>query len=61
MPPIVTILIVLAIAIVGVLMVTSRNPIQLTPERQQQMSRIIMVLMLLVMLTASVRFCVGGF
>lgn len=61
MPPIVTILLILAIAIVGVLMVTSRNPLTLSPQRQQQLSRMIMVLMLLVMLASGIRFCVGGF
>lgn len=61
MPPIVTILVVLALAIVAVLFITSKNPVQLSPERQQSMSRIMMVLMLLLMVVASIRYCVGGF
>ncbi len=50
MPPLVTILVVLAIAIAGVLMITSRNPTNVTEEQSARFSkwfRILIPIMLL--------------
>ncbi|EAR09302.1 hypothetical protein [Reinekea blandensis] len=56
MPPIVQILLVLAIAIVGVLMFTSRNPTNLTEEQQMKYAKIIRILVPLVLIGAAIRY-----
>lgn len=56
MPPIVQILIVLAIAIVGVLMITSRNPTNLTEEQQMKYAKILRILVPLVLVGAAIRY-----
>ncbi len=45
MPPIVTILIVLAIAVLVVVMVTSKNPTQVTQEQANRYSKIFRILL----------------
>ena len=56
MPPIVQILLVLAIAIVGVLMFTSRNPTNLSEEQQMKYAKIIRILVPLVLIGAAIRY-----
>lgn len=56
MPPIVQILLVLVIAIVGVLFVTSRNPTNLTEEQQMKYAKILRFLVPLVLIGAAIRY-----
>lgn len=56
MPPLVQILVVLAIAIVGVLMITSRNPTNLSEEQQVKYAKIIRILVPLVLISAAIRY-----
>lgn len=56
MPPIVQILVVLFIAIAGVLMITSRNPTNLTEEQQIKYGKIFRILIPLVLIAGAIRY-----
>lgn len=56
MPAIVQILLVLGIAIVGVVMITSRNPTNLTEEQQAKYAKILRFLVPLVLIGAAIRY-----
>lgn len=56
MPAIVQILLVLGIAIVGVLMFTSRNPTTLTEEQQMKYAKILRILVPLVLVGAAIKY-----
>ena len=60
MPAIVKILIVLAIAIVGVLMITSRNPTNVSDEQMATYSKIIRILVPLVLLASAIKYFMGS-
>lgn len=59
MPPIVTILLVLALAVVAVLFITSRNPAQVSEEQAQNFSKIIRILIIVMMVALVVKSCTG--
>ncbi|WP_196159258.1 hypothetical protein [Reinekea sp. G2M2-21] len=59
MPAIVQILLVLGIAIVGVLMITSRNPTTLTDEQASKYAKIIRILVPLVLIAGAIKYFVG--
>lgn len=59
MPDIIKILLVLAIAVFGVLMITSRNPTQLSEEQQMKFAKIFRILIPLVLLAAAIKYFVG--
>jgi threonine/homoserine/homoserine lactone efflux protein len=59
MPPIVSILLVLALAIVAVLFITSRNPTQVSEEQAHNYSKIIRILMVVMMVAFAVKACTG--
>lgn len=56
MPPIVTILALLALGILAVLFVTSRNPTTLTPEQQSKYARILRILVGIVLIGSAIRY-----
>lgn len=56
MPAIVQILLVLGLAIVAVLMFTSRNPTTISAEQQQRYAKIIRILVPLVLVGAAIRY-----
>jgi cell division protein FtsW (lipid II flippase) len=56
MPAIVQILLVLALAIAGVLMITSRNPTTLTDEQQMKYAKILRVLIGILLIGGAIRF-----
>ena len=60
MPAIVKILIILAIAIVGVLMITSRNPTTLSDEQMATYSKIIRILVPIVLIVGALKYFMGG-
>jgi len=60
MPPLLTILIVLAIAIAAVLMITSRNPTTMTEEQTANFSKWFRILIPIMLIAAAIRFFVGG-
>ncbi len=60
MPAIVKILLVLAIAIVGVLMITSRNPTNVSDEQMATYSKIIRILVPLVLIAGAIKYFMGG-
>lgn len=55
-PPIVTILIVLAIAVAGVLMITSRNAQPMTDEQAGRYAKILRILVPVVLIGAAIRY-----
>lgn len=55
MPPIIQILILLAMAIVAVLFITSRNPMRLSEEQSAKYSGILRILVVVLLIAASIR------
>jgi hypothetical protein len=58
MPPIVQILLVLLIAIVGVVMITSRNPTNLSEEQSAKYSKIFRILVAIMLIGGAIRYFV---
>lgn len=59
MPVIIPILAILFAVVAVVLLVTSKNPTTLSPEKQQKYSRILMIMFAVFILLALVRSCSG--
>jgi hypothetical protein len=56
MPAIVQILLVLALAIGGVLLITSRNPTHLSEEQQFKYAKILRILVAVLLIGGAIRF-----
>lgn len=60
MPPIVTILVLLALALLVVLKITSANPTTLSDEQAAKYSKWIRILVPLVIVAAGLKYFLGG-
>lgn len=60
MPPIVTILLVLGLAMLGVIMVTSRNAKSVTPEQAERYSKIIRILIPVLIIASVIGYFIRG-
>jgi len=60
MPPIVTILIVLGIAMLGVIMITSRNPTEVTPEQSAKYAKLFRIMIPVLLISLVIRYFFMG-